>query len=192
MLLSQTLFYVEGFRLCRCDRKAGVGGLMAFVRSDICFIRVIELKGLSSNRWSTFKTESIVLKVKLSKFWITVVGIYRPPSIVRSQWTRELSVLFEAVSSLTKTVFLAGDLNANLLAPDKQHRVSRALLDLLDIFNLDCLIMEPTRKTKTTETMLDLILTNDKRKVLTSGVVDTQLSDHSLVYTVLRSSAQRT
>ena len=37
-----------------------------------------------------------------------------------------------------------------------------------------------------------LILTNDKEKVLTSGVVDTQLSDHSLVYTILRSSAPRT
>ena len=177
-----SMFYVEGFRLCRCDRKAGGGGLMVFVRSEMCFIRVNELKGLSSDTWSTFKTESIVLKVKLSKFWITVVGIYRPPSIVRSQWTRELSVFFEAVSSLTNTVFLAGDLNADLLAPDKQHRVGRALLDLLDIFNLDCLITEPTRKTKTTETMLDLILTNDKKKVLTSGVVDTQLSDHSLVY----------
>ena len=57
---------------------------------------------------------------------------------------------------------------------------------------LDCLIAKPTRKTKTAETLLDLILTNDKKKVLTSGVVDTQLSDHSLVYTILRSSAPRT
>ena len=187
-----SMFHVEGFRLSRRDRKAGGGGLMVFVRSDICFIRVKELKGLSSDTWSTFKTESIVLKVKLPKTWITVVGIYRPPSIVRSQWTRELSVLFEAVSSLTNTVFLAGDLNADLLAPDKQHRDGRALLDLLDIFNLDCLITEPTRTTKTTETLLDLILTNDKKKVLTSGVVDTQLSDHSLVYTILRLSVPRT
>ena len=50
------------------------------------------------------------------------------------------------------------------------------------------LIMKPTRKTKTTETVLDLILANDKKKVLTLGVVDRQISDHSLVYTVLRSS----
>ena len=99
------------------------------------------------------------------------MGIYRPPSVVRSQWTRELSVLFEAVSSLTNTVFLVGDLKTDLLAPDKQQWDSRALLDLLDIFNLDCLITKPTRKTKTTETLLDLILTNDKKKVLTLGVV---------------------
>ena len=62
----------------------------------------------------------------------------------------------------------------------------------MDIFSLDCLIAKPTRKTKTEETLLDLILTNDKKKVLTSGVVDTQFSDHSLVYTILRSSAPRT
>ena len=57
---------------------------------------------------------------------------------------------------------------------------------------IDCQITEPTRKTRTTETLLDLILTNDKKKVLTSGVVDTQLSDHSLVYTILRLSVTRT
>ena len=70
--------------------------------------------------------------------------------------------------------------------------LSHISLGLLDIFSLDCLIAKPTRKTKTAETLLDLILTNDKKKVLTSGVVDTQLSDHSLVYTILRSSAPRT
>ena len=35
-------------------------------------------------------------------------------------------------------------------------------------------------------------MTNDKEKVLTSGVVNTQLSDHSVVYTILRSSAPGT
>ena len=35
-------------------------------------------------------------------------------------------------------------------------------------------------------------MTNDKEKVLTSGVVYTQLSDHSVVYTILRSSAPGT
>ena len=99
-------------------------------------------------------------------------------------------MLFEADSKLASMVFLAGDLTQTSLLQchDKQHRDSRVLLDLLDIFNLDCLIMKPTRKTKTTETVLDLILANDKKKVLTLVVVDRQITDHSLVYTVLRSS----
>ena len=33
-----SMFHVEGFRLCRSDRKAGGGGLMVNVRSDVCFL----------------------------------------------------------------------------------------------------------------------------------------------------------
>ena len=86
---------------------------------------------------------------------------------------------------------MAGDFNADLSQPDKPPKDGRTLLDLLDIFNLHCLITEPTRKTKTTQTTLDLILTNNKAKSVTSGVVDKHISDHSLVYTILRSSAPR-
>ena len=43
-----------------------------------------------------------------------------------------------------------------------------------------------TRVTKSMETLIDLILTNNKRRALQTGVVDTQMSDHSLVYTIIR------
>ena len=102
-----------------------------------------------------------------------------------------MSALFEAASTLTNTVFYAGDFNADLLAPDKPPKDGRKMLDLLDIYDLYCLINKSTRKTKTSETLLNLILTNNKRTTLTSGVVDTLISDHSIVDTVLRSSAPR-
>lgn len=92
---------------------------------------------------------------------------------------------------LSDTVFYARDFNADLLDPDKPPKDGRSLLDLLDIFDLNCLITKATRKTKTTETLLDLILTNNKIKTLTSSVVDTQISDHSLVFTVLQSVVPR-
>ena len=69
--------------------------------------------------------------------------------------------------------------------------IQTSLLDVLDIFDLNCLITKATHKTKTTETLLNLILANNKTTTLTSGVVDTQISDHSLVFTVLRSVAHR-
>ena len=65
------------------------------------------------------------------------------------------------------------------------------LLDLMEIFGLDCLITKATRKTKTSEKLLDLILTSNKKKTLVSDVVDTQISDHLLVFTILRSRAPR-
>lgn len=86
-------------------------------------------------------------------------------------------------------MFYAGDVNADLLDPDKPPKDGRNLLDLLDIFYLNCVITEATRKAKATETLLDLVLTNNKAKNLISGEVDTQISDHSLAFPVLRSVA---
>lgn len=155
---------------------------MIYVKSNIYFTEVKQFKGLSSSVRSHFRTESLVLKVKLAKTWITVVAIYRPPSVPKLQWKYELSALFEAATALTSDVILAGDFNADLIKPDMPPYNGRDLLDLLDIFNLHNVIKSATRKAKTSATLLDLILTNNKRRILTS-------SDHSLVYTVLRASA---
>ena len=137
-------FQIDGYRLCRSDRKAGGGGLMIYVQSDVYFVRVKQLRGLSTEHWSGFRTESIVLKVKLGKTWIVIVGIHRPPSIPKLQWTGELSLLFEAVSSVSDTVFYAGDFNADLLDPYKPPGEGQCLLNLMDIFDLKCLITRAT------------------------------------------------
>ena len=119
------------------------------------------------------------------------MGVYRPLSIAKSIWINELSKLFEAGSMLVDTIYYAGDFNVSFLNPDEPSSEGRSLMDLLDIYNLECLINGATRNTKTSETLLDLILTNNMRKTLVSGVVDTQISDHSLVCTVLKSSAPK-
>ena len=190
-IVNFKLFQVEGFRLCRSDRKDGGGGLMIYVMSDIHVVKVKYLKGITPEEWAAFRTETIILKVKLGRSWTAVVGVYRPPSIPKHQWTREISSIFEEVSTLTETVFYAGDFNTDLLNPDKPPKDGRNLLDLMEIFGLDCLITKATRKMKTSETLLDLILTSNKKKTLVSDVVDTQISDHSLVFTILRSRAPR-
>ena len=129
---------------------------MIYVRSAVYFMRVRQLKAISLKDLNTFQTEFMVLKIKLGKGWITVVGVYRPPSVPKSQWINELSLLFEAVFLLSDTVFYAGDLNADLLDPDQPPKDGRGLLDLLDAFDLNCLITKATRKTITTETLLDI------------------------------------
>ena len=130
---------------------------MIYVRSDIHFVKVKCLKGITPEEWAAFRTETIILKVKLGRGWIAVVGVYRPPSIPKHQWTRELSSICEEVSTLTETVFYTGDFNADLLNPDKPPKDGRNPLDLMEIFGLDCLITKATRKTKTSETLLALI-----------------------------------
>ena len=184
-------FHIDGFRMCRKDRNIHGGGLMAYVRSDMCFSVLRQFKNLTVADLSTFRTEFITLKVKIAKSWLTIVGIYRPPNIPKYQWKLELSALFEASTTVTNDVIFLGDFNCDLMQPDKPPMDGRELCDLLDIYSLKNLIKSPTRVGKTSETLLDLVLTTNKDRMLTSGVVDVQISDHSLVYTILRISAPR-
>ena len=184
---SSSQFKVEGFRMYRVDRNIYGGGLMVFIRNDICF-HVITRFNIDM---SSFRTESMILKVKINKSWFAVVGIYRPPNIPKSQWKLELSAIFEAATAISNDAIFLGDFNCDMLEPNKPPMDGRDLCDLLDIYNLKNLITTPTRITETTRTLLDLILTSNKNKILSSGVVDVQISDHSLVYAVLRLSAPR-
>ncbi|CAH3148616.1 unnamed protein product, partial [Porites lobata] len=74
---SNSQFNVEGFRMYRVDRNAHGGGLMIFIRNDICF-RVVTRFNVDM---SSFRTKSMLLKVKINKSWFAIVGIYRPPNI---------------------------------------------------------------------------------------------------------------
>jgi len=51
---------------------------MIYVRSDIHFVKVKYLKGITPEERAAFRTETIILKVKLGRSWIAVVGVYRP------------------------------------------------------------------------------------------------------------------
>lgn len=67
-------FHIDGYRLCRKDRQAGGGGLMIYVKGDVYFMTVRQLKGMSLENLSTFKTEFMVLKIKLGKGWDNSCG----------------------------------------------------------------------------------------------------------------------
>ena len=130
----------------------------------------------------------------IAKSWETFVGVYRPPTSVtvpQSLWRIELSTILESITLIPGNCFLLGDYNSDLLLPDKPPKDGRRLLDLLGIYSMHNLINEPTRITKTNKSILNLILTNNKNKVLRSGVIHVNLSDHSLVYAILRKTVHK-
>ena len=96
---------------------------------------------------SSFRTESMLLKVKSNKSWFPIVGIYRPPKHPKSQWKRELSAIFEDATTISNdTIFLGEE-------PNKPLMDGRDLCDLLDIYNLKNVITSPTRTTEKTTTI---------------------------------------
>ena len=84
-----------------------------------------------------------------------------------------------------------GDLNSDILHPLDNHKEGQCLLDMCDIYDLDSLINVPTRISKNRESCLDVILTNVPAFAKDSGVIHTGLSDHDLVYTVLKTRHMR-
>ncbi|CAB4003437.1 Hypothetical predicted protein [Paramuricea clavata] len=77
---------------------------------------------------------------------------------------------------LSKPIFILGDLNCNVMKDCPENTALRT-------FNQ--LTITPTRITDTSESLIDVIITSASHLVNESGVMDTIISDHLLVYAVL-------
>lgn len=113
-------------------------------------------------------------------------------NVIKHLWEPEVNSMLLNASQCYDNLVILGDLNCNILHPDKGSREGRALLDLMIKYNLTNLIREPTRVSATSSTLIDVILTNRPLSFLTSGTLDLGLSDHHLVYAVSRSHCPRT
>ena len=96
----------------------------------------------------------------------------------------ELNHSLISALSHNKPVFILGDLNCNLLNPTDSG--STALKAFCSLFNLTQLISNPTRVTQSTKSLLDVLITSNDQLVIKSGVFQSSISDHDVVYANLR------
>ena len=82
-----------------------------------------------------------------------------------------------------KEVIMIGDLNCDILKNSPESRVFRNLCSSL---NLTQLITSPTRVTSHSSTLIDVIMTTNTALVAESGVIENHISDHYLIFTVLK------
>ena len=181
-IFSNGQFHVDGFQMLRNDRTHGGGGIAMFIRSIVPFMWAKKLENLTG-------IETLAVRVKLAKSWMTVVGLYRPPSLIKSIWRPELQNILETATMNSESVFCLGDFNCDMLDLNRPPKGGWDLADIMDIFDFENLIHEATRVTKTSESLLDLIKTNSTSRVLQAGVVNLHNSDHALVYAILWASA---
>ena len=73
-----------------------------------------------------------------------------------------------------------GDLNLDRLRLDRAE--GKLLKDLEEVNNLQCMITEPTRVTAHSESLLDVILTNNPELFKKCGVYQPEMSDHHMVF----------
>ena len=85
--------------------------------------------------------------------------------------------LLSTVSSENKECILTGDMNCNFLV-NSDHK---DLKSILVSFGLKQLITTPTRITPESETLIDVICTNEPHHIYCTKVIPADLSDHELI-----------
>ena len=93
-------------------------------------------------------------------------------------------------------IYLLGDFNINIFLNGKDilngkrsttsqgsvHTIINTYKEFCQIHSLKQLITCPTRVTCNTSTLIDHILTNSTEKIFQSGVIDSGISDHQLIF----------
>ena len=120
---------------------------------------------------------------------VLVCAVYRPPDVSIDCFDTDLSPNLVTASLLNKPIYIIGDLNSNLLKPNIPESV--ALMNFCRMFNLTQTVSSPTRVTDSTATLLDVIITTNANQIREVKITESSVSDHDLVYAVVRLKKQR-
>ena len=170
--------------------------LIAIFFSDVIVIKMVEafLPLLRKDCYPIEKYEfessaieiiSIEIVIKKRK-WI-VHTVYRPPSFDLALFFNELSNILHRSFGKYENLLILGDLNIDLSDKTKIPKSEKELLqELCDAYDLDNLISESTCITKTSESMIDLILKNCSRSFMHPKTIEMGLSDfHKMTITTM-------
>ena len=169
---------IDGYNIARSDRNTKCGGVACYIRSNICF----NLKTCLSKNIENIFIDLLFPKTKP----ITVGVIYKPQDQTRS--LEQIITEFETLD-LNDEHYVLGNFNISLLfkgkyffdKPDKFMQFYKEFSPEIKNYTEFCskygfkeLIKGSTRTTRITSTLID--------HILQSGIIDTAVSDHSMVY----------
>ena len=104
-----------------------------------------------------------------------MICIYRSPDGKIDTFFNKLEMIIQKSIGKHKTLIFCGDWNINLLQSSPYRREFN---DLLLRYNLKSAVNVPTRITKNTASLLDVVITNEKKCISSLRVMDLGLSDH--------------
>ena len=118
--------------------------------------------------------------------------IYRAPDLNLEGFFQDLNMSMSSVPENTELVSL-GDFNINFLCSEinNDRAKKRKLLRVTNIYHLDQLISTPARITERSSTLIDLLYTNTSHHVIDRGVIPSPLSDHCLIFCVIKSGVPK-
>lgn len=127
----------------------------------------------------TSSLEQLWLKVQFQSTSLAVGTAYRPESVGVQE---ALDALSESINSMARCdlTCVLGDFNIDMASPNTPK--AQELKHFCHQHNLEQLVKEPTRITQHSETILDLVLTDNSSKCRNVEIIHNYcLSDHALV-----------
>ena len=170
----KNLYTIEGYEFVSRNRTNGSGGGVGiYIKNQLEWKRRDDLENES--------IECLWLEIFLKHTNSLLVGCYYKPPKTSEYLSKEFNTTFnDTLSSLQKEhkeVIFLGDFNANYLV----KRDSKELKAIIEINGFEQMIKEPTRITETTETLIDLIATNNPSSISKVNVTSYSIADHELI-----------
>ena len=176
--ISDTEVYIPGYIIIRKDRSRSGGCVALYVRENVSYTNRIDVVP------DTFEMICVEINLPHSRSFLVSTS-YRPPS-AEMQLFDEYEKFVQRCDIEHKQLILdlMGDINSDYgKTPLDIH--TRTLQFISSVYQLEQLIKEPTRVTKSSAaTVIDLIFPNMVDTIATSGVIHLGISDHSLIYAV--------
>ena len=175
---------VDIYTLIRNYRKTGPGGgVGCFIHSDLEWQRRTDLENECA--------EAIWLEIFIKNTKsLLVCNIYRPP-ITSNHLHPEFEAAFEdMINSSTcenKETILIGDMNADYLQQWKKRNIKR----IISTSGLKQLIEKPTRVTKDSSTLIDIIATTHEQNIVKTMTYANSISDHDLVGMIMKKNNRK-
>ena len=171
---------IPGYSLVRKDRhsltKSCGGGVIIFVRDGIPFVVMSDL--IRHN----FECLWVEIKRPKCKRMILCCS-YRPDDENIDGFISNLA------DSLNNTdIVLVGDFNVDY---STKNQLRRKLDEFALQHGLSQIICKPTRVTENSSTTIDLIFANNTHRIVRSDVLQSSISDHSIVFCTIRAGVKK-
>ena len=157
-----------------CPTESSAGGTLLYIHSHLSYKPRNDL-----SIYKPTELESSFIEISNPKRSNIIIGcIYRHPNMDLDEFNDNyLNTLLDKVSKEKKFVFLLGDFSVDLLKYGK-HLPTNEFLDSLSSYMFLPHIVQPTRISTTSKTLIDNIFSNIHTPSSISGNLTSSISDH--------------
>ena len=163
---------IEGYQNFHTPTHTHCGGTMIYVKNSLSAKLLPEF---SKSEEGIF--ESIFVEIKNQKKSLIIGTIYRHPSSGTTFMDDFLHPTLDKLDNKKSKVIITGDFNYNLIKYES-HKQTSDFFDLISSYSYRPLILQPSRITYKSNTLIDNIFVNDLSCNSEGGNITSSISDH--------------